>query len=156
MLDHSDFRLSMHSVAWLVIGWFFISERFSSSLNDYSFDISILRIITSDVLFRFFLSIESDLDISQYIVFKVHVPHKKSYIQSKLFYFHCPFSFLLGEWRWRDSNSWPPACKAGALPTELHPHERNFIRFFPTGAGLSFQSLDLIKNPMGLSRPYLL
>ena len=25
-------------------------------------------------------------------------------------------------WRWRDSNSWPPACKAGALPTELHPH----------------------------------
>ena len=25
------------------------------------------------------------------------------------------------EWRWRDSNSWPPACKAGALPTELHP-----------------------------------
>ena len=26
------------------------------------------------------------------------------------------------EWRWRDSNSWPPACKAGALPTELHPH----------------------------------
>ena len=26
------------------------------------------------------------------------------------------------EWRWRDSNSRPPACKAGALPTELHPH----------------------------------
>ena len=26
------------------------------------------------------------------------------------------------KWRWRDSNSWPPACKAGALPTELHPH----------------------------------
>ena len=25
-------------------------------------------------------------------------------------------------WRWWDSNSWPPACKAGALPTELHPH----------------------------------
>ena len=24
-------------------------------------------------------------------------------------------------WRWWDSNSWPPACKAGALPTELHP-----------------------------------
>ena len=41
-------------------------------LNDYSSDISILRIITSDVLFRSFLSIESDLDISQYIVFKVH------------------------------------------------------------------------------------
>ena len=25
-------------------------------------------------------------------------------------------------WRWRDSNPWPPACRAGALPTELHPH----------------------------------
>ena len=25
------------------------------------------------------------------------------------------------QWRWRDSNSRPPACKAGALPTELHP-----------------------------------
>ena len=25
-------------------------------------------------------------------------------------------------WRIRDSNPWPPACKAGALPTELYPH----------------------------------
>ena len=25
-------------------------------------------------------------------------------------------------WRWGGSNSWPPACKAGALPAELHPH----------------------------------
>ena len=25
-------------------------------------------------------------------------------------------------WRWWDSNPWPPACRAGALPTELHPH----------------------------------
>ena len=32
------------------------------------------------------------------------------------------FMFLT-EWRWRDSNSWPPACKAGALPTELRPHK---------------------------------
>ena len=32
-------------------------------------------------------------------------------------------------WRWRDSNSWPPACKAGALPTELHPQRNNkFLR----------------------------
>ena len=27
-------------------------------------------------------------------------------------------------WRWWDSNPWPPACRAGALPTELHPHVR--------------------------------
>ena len=31
------------------------------------------------------------------------------------------------QWRWRDSNSWPPACKAGALPTELHPHQDYFL-----------------------------
>ena len=27
-------------------------------------------------------------------------------------------------WRWRDSNPWPPACRAGALPTELHPRKK--------------------------------
>ena len=27
------------------------------------------------------------------------------------------------QWRLRDSNSRPPACKAGALPTELSPHK---------------------------------
>ena len=31
-------------------------------------------------------------------------------------------------WRWGGSNSWPPACKAGALPAELHPHALR-IRF---------------------------
>jgi hypothetical protein len=29
----------------------------------------------------------------------------------------------LGLWRWRDSNPRPSACKAGALPAELHPRE---------------------------------
>ena len=28
-------------------------------------------------------------------------------------------------WRWGGSNSWHPACKAGALPAELHPHIRD-------------------------------
>ena len=28
-------------------------------------------------------------------------------------------------WRWWDSNPWPPACRAGALPAELHPHIRD-------------------------------
>ena len=32
------------------------------------------------------------------------------------------FEIFRFQWRWRDSNSRPPACKAGALPTELHPH----------------------------------
>ena len=30
-------------------------------------------------------------------------------------------------WRWGGSNSWPPACKAGALPAELHPHVVFFL-----------------------------
>ena len=34
----------------------------------------------------------------------------------------------LGWWRWWDSNPWPPACRAGALPAELHPH-LNINRF---------------------------
>ena len=36
--------------------------------------------------------------------------------------FICSSSRKTLEWRRRDSNSWPPACKAGALPTELRPH----------------------------------
>jgi hypothetical protein len=31
------------------------------------------------------------------------------------------FAFATVKWRLRDSNSRPPACKAGALPTELNP-----------------------------------
>ena len=36
-------------------------------------------------------------------------------------------------WRWWDSNPWPPACRAGALPTELHPR----------GVPFSYQSLEI-------------
>ena len=39
--------------------------------------------------------------------------------------FNFPFSIAslrLAWWRWWDSNPWPPACRAGALPAELHPH----------------------------------
>ena len=32
-------------------------------------------------------------------------------------------------WRWGGSNSWPPACRAGALPAELHPLRACFFRF---------------------------
>ena len=45
------------------------------------------------------------------------------------------FMFLT-EWRWRDSNSWPPACKAGALPTELHPHLEYYKYSFWSGSHL--------------------
>ena len=43
--------------------------------------------------------------------------------------------FLLGPdtvgwWRWWGSNPWPPACRAGALPAELHPHVPRVAFFF--------------------------
>ena len=34
-------------------------------------------------------------------------------------------------WRWWDSNPWPPACRAGALPAELHPHIYGTLLFSP-------------------------
>ena len=39
-------------------------------------------------------------------------------------------ALLIASWRWWDSNSWPPACKAGALPTELHPQSFVFRLFW--------------------------
>ena len=33
-------------------------------------------------------------------------------------------------WRLRESNPWPPACKAGALPAELNPHIRFWVTLF--------------------------
>ena len=41
------------------------------------------------------------------------------------------------EWRLRDSNSWPPACKAGALPTELNPHIYFSLPLFSQKVGSS-------------------
>ena len=32
-------------------------------------------------------------------------------------------------WRWWGSNPWPPACRAGALPAELHPRFRVAFAF---------------------------
>ena len=34
-------------------------------------------------------------------------------------------------WRWGDSDPWPPACRAGALPTELHPLIRVSRKIIP-------------------------
>ena len=49
---------------------------------------------------------------------KIFLAYMRAWRKSAFRFYH---SSLLS-WRWRDSNSWPPACKAGALPTELHPH----------------------------------
>ena len=57
------------------------------------------------LVFKYF-RISSLYLLSLYSVFNVHV----SLTIVKLW------------WRWTESNRWPPACKAGALPAELHPH----------------------------------
>ena len=80
--------------------------------------------------------------LSLYEVFNVHSLRKAKPLEvsSKLLYQSAFISNAFGsgqlhsfmfltEWRWRDSNSWPPACKAGALPTELHPH-LEYSKFF--------------------------
>ena len=45
------------------------------------------------------------------------------------FSFHFRLSGL-PDWRWWDSNPWPPACRAGALPTELHPRFKGAVTSF--------------------------
>ena len=61
--------------------------------------------------------------------------------------FRCiSFIFTHHWWRWRESNPWPPACRAGALPAELHPHKmRN-----------SEEAWSMISLPPTLFSPFLL
>ena len=83
-----------------------------------------------------YIVIQSIYYSNQYTVFKVPI----SFIYSSAVFDSCwsisnLFCFVntffqklklltvnfCSQWRRRDSNSWPPACKAGALPTELRP-----------------------------------
>ena len=57
-------------------------------------------------------------------------------------------SFISIPWRQRDSNSRPPACKAGALPTELCPLTGNYA-IVGTLFWLSLSASGF--HPMGLS-----
>ena len=45
-------------------------------------------------------------------------------------------SVLVPWWRWGGSNSWPPACKAGALPAELHPRLRDSYALLKIPCGI--------------------
>ena len=48
-------------------------------------------------------------------------------------------------WRLRESNPWPPACKAGALPAELNPHIRFWVTLFqgPQNRTISNQPVSI-------------
>ena len=57
-----------------------------------------------------------------HVLLRLSVPRHSPYALGRLTRNILLFNFQVSWWRWGDSNSWPPACKAGALPTELHPH----------------------------------
>ena len=46
-------------------------------------------------------------------------------------------------WRWWGSNPWPPACRAGALPAELHPRFRVAFAFSKISQALACWSLKI-------------
>ena len=56
---------------------------------------------------------------------------KNSLCDGLLNYIKQHWIWLLGWWRWTGSNRWPPACKAGALPTELHPLNKKTAKNMP-------------------------
>ena len=61
------------------------------------------------------------------------------------------------QWRWTDLNRWPPACKAGALPTELHPLDlceaglESMSQFSARPDSNFFVSLKLFRHSSGES-----
>ena len=87
----------------------------------------ILRSLTSSILI---LEIIFNVQFSRYHITCFASYFEKSLRDSRYFYRNAsPLSVFLNrnsfisiQWRQRDSNSRPPACKAGALPTELSPH----------------------------------
>ena len=111
----------------------------------FTFGLQTFVCVFSDVLIEIFvLHRYFSQYLSLYEVFNVHSLRKAKPLEvsSKLLYQSAFISNAFGsgqlhsfmfltEWRWRDSNSWPPACKAGALPTELRPHD--VLLFFLMG-----------------------
>ena len=75
-----------------------------------------------------------------HVLLRLSVPRHSPYALGRLTRNILLFNFQVSWWRWGDSNSWPPACKAGALPTELHPQK----------------SFTTVKNVLGVLRaPYI-
>jgi hypothetical protein len=63
------------------------------------------------------------MQFSRCFVWSFTTPADCSSTSAELFLYLLFVSFLCDDHRWRlaDSNRWHPACKAGALPTELNP-----------------------------------
>ena len=54
------------------------------------------------------------------------------------------------EWSWRESNSRPPACKAGALPAELQPHKSGTHLSSQAVASLVFSAARVLTIVFGM------
>ena len=53
-------------------------------------------------------------------------------------------------WRWTDSNRWPPACKAGALPPELHPQKYRGFLIAAFGSFIQQSKIYNLKSKFGM------
>ena len=115
--------------------------------------------ITSDVLLNQFNSLIFIRYFSLYAIFKVHLLDLNNSNPVGLSGLEPPTSRLSGVrsnrlsykpsvvsdarkflsgWRRRDSNSRPPACKAGALPTELRPRLKLAATCSPTPSPVQY------------------
>ena len=82
-----------------------------------------LSCLTRNIYYYFFLIC--------YVIYYYYFQFSRFYFLNLFTILKLSFCFDLCDrwWRWGESNSWPPACKAGALPTELHPHVKLYIYF---------------------------
>ena len=56
-------------------------------------------------------------------------------------------------WRWWDSNPWPPACRAGALPAELHPHWKWLVVISPSSFYMEVSLVSFLFKESNFSEP---
>ena len=83
------------------------SWLFKISLDLLSFLRYVGKIHINEIFFRIFSSIQ--------------------FSKSRHLVLRCFPDWVSGWWRWGESNSWPSACKADALPAELHPHSGSML-----------------------------
>ena len=108
-------RMINHSVCCILIinnlAWLFMITIVCRSFDQRP----IIALVNNNLIFA--LTSKTDLVVSMFACFCIRF----SRCQNTLLATCCQDIHRHPEWRQRDSNSRPPACKAGALPTELCP-----------------------------------
>ena len=128
----SSAPISLRFFRSLFLSFFFRLPLWLSSPFLPSFSASVLRFAFA--LLPDFITVSFDLPLWFLSAFRLsYFPPLRFRLSSfPLLWVSTPlslrfFRFLFSQlsllwWRWRESNPWPPACRAGALPAELHPH----------------------------------